>query len=390
MGNSIYNSKLYIDDLRTAMEHTLEKEKLCGATVMVTGASGTIGSFIVDMLCEHADGNDCGNDASGIKIIACGRNVQKLEKRFSRFVEERHSEVLDFCSLDILDDSSFANLPEENVDFIIHAAGNAYPSAFVDHYEETVKGNILGTAGLLEYGKRHGCKNFVYVSSGEVYSVDEEYREYLKKELTSAEDYCKKVLSEVQRKGPRSCYPISKVATEEMVLAQNASNKNSMETIVVRPCHTFGPGITGADDRAHVQFAKKAVAHEDIVLNSAGTQLRSYNYVADAASGIVSAMLVDCGNCTDAGGLRNMSDASRIFDICARDNEITIRGLAELIAKVSGVSVTVKEADERQKSLQSPINKQILRPEDLENVGWEKAFDLEKGVSHYLQILKEV
>ena len=129
------------------------------------------------------------------------------------------------------------------------------------------------------------------------------------------------------------------------------------------------------------------MAGEDIVLNSAGTQLRSYNYVADAASGIISAMLVGSDICAGSDGSGMGSYVSRIFDVCSRDDEVTIRGLAELIAKVTGVSVTVKEADERQKSLQSPINKQILRSEDLERLGWQRTFDLEKGVSHYIQIL---
>lgn len=375
MSSSLYDSKLYIEDLKTAIEHTLSKEKLQGITVLVTGASGTIGSFIVDMLCEY-----------GVRVIACGRNVEKLRHSFSRYVD-----LVDFCNLDILDDSSFDNLPDKQVDYIIHAAGNAYPSAFIDHTDETVRGNICGTARLLEYGKKHGCMCFVYVSSGEVYSLDEEYRQQWAErvpELFSSNKLSKDKLqslfedvqSDVKERGPRSCYPVSKAATEAMTLAAGAFESDQMKTIVVRPCHTFGPGITGSDDRAHVQFAKKAVAGEDIVLNSAGTQLRSYNYVADAASGIVSAMLFSDDN---------KSDKERIFDICSKDNVITIKGLAELIAKETGVSVVIKEADERQKSLQSPINKQVLNSENLENIGWEKAFDLETGISHYLQILKE-
>ena len=158
-----------------------------------------------------------------------------------------------------------------------------------------------------------------------------------------------------------------------------------INTVVVRPCHTFGPGITGSDDRAHVQFAKKAVAGEDIVLNSAGTQLRSYNYVADAASGIVSAML---SGELGALGEKELDPHNRVFDICSRKNEITIRGLAELIAETAGVSVSVKEADSREKSLQSPINKQILNPADLEKIGWKKAFDLKTGVEHFVEIIR--
>nr|WP_297767082.1 NAD(P)-dependent oxidoreductase [uncultured Butyrivibrio sp.] len=368
---TIYDSKLYIEDLHTAAQHTLGIEKLRGMSVLVTGASGTIGSFIVDELCEYGE----------IHVIACGRNTAKLEKRFSRFAG---TDYLKFESLDILDDSSFDKLPDEHVDYIIHAAGNAFPSAFIDHSDETVRGNICGTARLLEYGRSHGCQKFVYVSSGEVYSLDEEDRNGWFDEWREVisyghmEKYVQHVQAEVTQRGPRSCYPVSKAAAEAMCLSH-------INTVVVRPCHTFGPGITGSDDRAHVQFAKKAVAGEDIVLNSAGTQLRSYNYVADAASGIVSAMLSgELGTL----GEKELDPQNRVFDICSRENEITIRGLAELIAETAGVSVSVKEADSREKSLQSPINKQILNPAMLERIGWKKAFNLNTGVEHFVEIIK--
>ncbi len=397
---TIYDSKLYIEDLHTAAQHTLGIEKLRGMSVLVTGASGTIGSFIVDMLCEYnrifaermsaegkssdlSEGHEVksSNDVTeAVHVIACGRNTAKLEKRFSRFAGAGY---LKFCSLDILDDSSFDKLPDEHVDYIIHAAGNAFPSAFIDHSDETVRGNICGTARLLEYGRSHGCQKFVYVSSGEVYSLDEEdrngwfdeWREVIS--YDHMEKYVQLVQNEVTKRGPRSCYPVSKAAAEAMCLSH-------INTVVVRPCHTFGPGITGSDDRAHVQFAKRAVAGEDIVLNSAGTQLRSYNYVADAASGIVSAMLSG-----ELGVMRDkeFESQNRVFDICSRENEITIKGLAELIAETAGVSVSVKEADSREKSLQSPINKQILDPADLERIGWKKAFDLKTGVRHFVEII---
>lgn len=428
---TIYDSKLYIEDLHTAAQHTLGIEKLRGMSVLVTGASGTIGSFIVDMLCEYnrifaermsvegkssdlSKGHEVksSNDVTeAVHVTACGRNTEKLQKRFSRFAG---TDYLKFCSLDILDDSSFDKLPDEHVDYIIHAAGNAFPSAFINHSDETVRGNICGTARLLEYGRSHGCQKFVYVSSGEVYSLDEGDRnswannwkrsitgsgsedtlmdEFLDEPVLDSDSpseskpydpvriYMQLVQDEVTQRGPRSCYPVSKAAAEAMCLSH-------INTVVVRPCHTFGPGITGSDDRAHVQFAKKAVAGEDIVLNSAGTQLRSYNYVADAASGIVSAMLSG-----EIGAMRDkeFEPHNRVFDICARENEITIRGLAELIAETAGVSVSVKEADSREKSLQSPINKQILDPADLERIGWKKAFNLKTGVEHFVEIMRMI
>ena len=65
------------------------------------------------------------------------------------------------------------------------------------------------------------------------------------------------------------CYPTSKRAAEN--LCASYSKQYGMETVVVRPCHTYGPGITPTDNRANVQFIRNVLDNEDIVMKSAGT-----------------------------------------------------------------------------------------------------------------------
>ena len=384
----IYENAIYLQDLQTAAEHTIGIDELRGSTILVTGATGTIGSFIVDMLANYFH-----DKVSGIgtttSIVVCGRSKRKLRDRFDHYnainADEAGSRIL-YAQIDILERESFDKLPDLQVDYVIHAAGNAYPSAFVDHPDETVYGNIAGTYKLLQYAALHGCHKFLYISSGEVYSLSEEEREHWKKEYISGDldRYLLKVSRTVDIKGARASYPVSKAAAEALCLLylEKEMDKagSEMETLVVRPCHTFGPGITDGDDRAHVQFAKMAIAGQDIVLNSPGLQLRSYNYVADAAAGIVSAMLAD--RASDGGDFTD-----RVVDICSEDNIITIRGLAQLIADKAKVTLKTKEADSREKSLSSPISTQVLNPEDLKKIGFKKAFTLDEGMSHYIDIL---
>lgn len=369
----IYDSKIFMEDLRTAAEHTLSLDILNGKKVLITGAGGTIGSFIVDMLMDY-NREHKGN----ISVIACGRNPDKLKNRFYKWCNDdsdlSSGNLLEFLRLDVLEDIS-ENFYEGQIHYILHAAGNAYPSAFIDKAQDTVRGNILGTSRLLKFAGEHDCRRFIYVSSGEVYSLDAATKEktdsvFLDK--ADAEAVCEGVSGLVEELGPRSCYPVSKYAAEKLCLQGGFG----FDTLVVRPCHTFGPGITGNDDRAHVQFALKAAKKESIVLNSAGTTVRSYNYVADAASAIISVM--------------TRAADKECVDICSPDNVISIRGLAQLIAEAAGVDVVVRDPDERQKSLMSPISRQVLDGERLLQLGWSSAFDLKKGTEHFEKIVEGI
>lgn len=67
----IYDSDIYMKDLCTSGNHVLNLEGLNGKSVMITGSSGTIGSFIVDMLMNYNYTND-----GFINVVACGRNPE--------------------------------------------------------------------------------------------------------------------------------------------------------------------------------------------------------------------------------------------------------------------------------------------------------------------------
>ena len=440
---SEFENELYLTDLNKAIEYAVGIEDLTGCTVMVTGATGEIGGFLVDALMqmnenlavrrsEEVKPADV-TSGEGIYVIACGRDIEQLQHRFEHWKQSVVAERLVFAHYDMLDEINDdldkaveaaereSGLSKNSIDYIIHAAGNAYPSAFVNNPEETVKGNVIGTARLLDYAAKRGCKKFLYVSSGEVYSVDETSRQAIDHELSGltgdkrngiepvAESLCEFVMQKVKENGPRSCYPLSKVAAELICMSEglwdSAEERDCMpddlskaaggqsgsaaggktgeiadaeaaatECIVARLCHTFGPGAKETDDRAHAQFARKAAAGERIVLNSAGSQLRSYNYIVDSASGILSVLL--------------RGENGEAYDICSPGNTVTIRELAGLFAKAGGTKVIVNEPDEKQKALQSPISRQVLDSSKLESLGWTKAYELETATRNYVNILR--
>lgn len=346
----LYYSDTYRRDLQTAINSVKDIETLYGSSVMVTGATGLIGSFVVDMLSELNRSHK-----ADIKIYALGRSEERLRKRFEGVDDSN----LHFVEQDV-------NLPPQfdfSVDYTIHAASNAYPAAFANDPVGTVLSNILGTHYLLEYSKSHGVKRFLYVSSGEVYgqgnrdlvAFTENYSGYV--DITKA----------------RSCYPSSKRAAETLCVSY--TQQYGVDTVIVRPCHTYGPNATGTDNRANVQFVNSAVAGEDIVMKSSGTQMRSYCYISDCASALLTVLLR--GVCGEAYNLANP------------ESRVTIAEFAQIAARVCGVQVIFEAPDETAKGQQTPINYAVLDSAKLCSLGWTGKYSVEKGIANTIDILKD-
>jgi nucleoside-diphosphate-sugar epimerase len=343
----LHKSEIYISDLDTAINHIIGMDRLDNQNVLVTGATGTIGSFITDILLRYKETHN-----SGLRVFVAGRSVQRIKQRYGTlkgYIPVPYDLKQEICF-------------DYNIDYIIHAAGNAYPEAFNGNPVGTILDAINSTYHLLEYGMTHQTKRFLYVSSGEVYGQgDINLNEF-------TEDYS----GHLDLQSPRSCYPMAKRSTEN--LCASYTKQYGLETIVVRPCHTYGPCITPLDNRANVQFFRNVLNDEDIVMKSTGAQMRSYNYAADCASAVLTVMLNG-----------NVGEAYNIANPSAR---CTIAQLAELIADQTGRKVIFAEPDAVDLANRTPILKQVLSSKKLESLKWEPAFSLEEGIGHTLGIIR--
>ena len=348
---NFYKSKSYKKDIEIAVTASIGIEKLFGSSVLIAGGSGLIGSFIADMLL-WANSNMNAN----ITVYAMDLSAERLAIRYAgietdklHLVEHNVNELPGF---------SF------DVDYIIHAASPAFPAAFNSDPVGTVMSNILGTKQLLDYGKVHGAKRMLYISSGEVYgqgnlsleSFDETYAGYV--DPTSA----------------RSCYPNGKRAAETLCVSY--TKQYELDTVIVRPSHTYGPTVTKVDNRANAQFVNKGLAGENIVLNSAGNQMRSYTYLADSASAILSVL--------------TSGESGNAYNIANSQSRTTIVGFAKEVAAQTGTRVIFADPDEIAKAEMTPIAKQVLNSKKLEALGWQGQFTVEEGIRHTLDIMREL
>ena len=311
-------------------------EKLNGKNVLVTGACGLIGSAVIDFLIEN-----------NVKcnIYAMARNRSKAEKRFAQYMDIPYFHIFE-------DDVNFPIKGEITFHYIVNAASNANPNAYALDPVGTMWTNINGTKNLLDYGKEHGLERFLYVSSGEVYGNGDvsEWKE-------SDSGY-------VDSMTLRSCYPTSKRAAETLCVAY--SHQHHVEAVVARPCHTYGPHFTDSDTRAYAQFVRNAQMHEDIVLKSKGEQYRSWLYVKDCASAILTILL--------------KGQNGEAYNVADEESCVTIKELAEMIASIGGGKVVFDLPSNIEIQGFSVIRKAVFDTSKLKALGWTPKYKLQEAL----------
>ena len=307
--------------------------------ILITGATGLIGSCLVDLLMRH----------SFCHIYAMGRNSQRAEQRFADYWQQPRFHFIrhDICqSLECTENFH-----------IIHAASNASPNFFQQSPVEVMKSNLDGLCHLVEYGLRHQMKRMVYISSGEVYGEGD------------GSVFTEESSGHIDILSPRACYPSSKRAAETLCAAY--IQEYGADIVIARPCHTYGPYFTESDNRVYAQFIRNVIRGEDIVMKSKGEQYRSWLYVVDCASAILTLLMK--GLCGEA------------YNVADELSNITIRQLAEKTAAISGQQVVM---DIKEDGNTTPITRAVFSNQKIAQLGWKPLFGIDEGLQHTIQTQK--
>ena len=279
-------------DINIILNNPIDWEKFRDKTVLVTGATGRLGMYIVEAISKaNIDWN------LNITIIALARNKEKLEKVFKHSLELPYIHTL---VQDITEPISW----DGPVHYIFHTAGAASPQDFTNWPVDTLWGHVQGTRNVLELAREKKSEKILYVSTVETYG------EWKSKDGIKEDD-----MGPMHCDNARACYPEAKRLCETMLASYEA--QYGIPYVGVRLCHTFGPGIALDDGRAFSEFIRNVIEGKDIVLQSDGSAVRTYTYVADA----IGAML-----------LAFTKGKDHYYNIANLDNLISIRDLAELIA----------------------------------------------------------
>ena len=307
-------------------------------TVVVTGAAGFIGRWVVHELLER------GFTVRGMDDLRNGsqRNIAAFDTE----------DAFEFTtgSVTIRDDVE-AVLTEE-VDFCIHLAAEIDVQESLDDPDSHFEANIVGTKHILESCRENEIA-LGLVGTCMVYDMVES----------------EAGIDESHPVKPASPYAGSKLAAEN--LAESYYHGYGLPVTIMRPFNTYGPfQKTGMAGGVVSIFTSRDIAGKPLTIYGDGTQTRDLLYVTDCAEFIVEATLSD----ETTGEILNAGTGT----------DISINELAELIASED---TEIEHVEHHHP--QSEVEKLLCDPTKAHSmIDWEPTVSLAEGVSRLREWLK--
>ncbi len=227
--------------------------------VLVTGATGCIGAWIVKKLIKE-----------DVPVWACSRHPEKAD-RLKMIMSADDLKKVNFFRCDVSDfDAVNRLIKDERISSVIHLAALQLPFCAADPIFGA-EVNVVGTVNLFEAAVRNEIDNFVFSSSTAVYGKTEEYGMD-----TITEDMLLK---------PASHYGIYKQANEGA--AKVYWNSNGFSSIGLRPYVAYGPGRDQGMTSTPTKALIAAVLNEDYKITFGGRYC--FQYAADLANAYIKA-----------------------------------------------------------------------------------------------------
>jgi nucleoside-diphosphate-sugar epimerase len=298
-------------------------------SALVTGASGFVGSHLVDRLLDE------GFTVTGLDNLVTG-NLANLGSaiRNSKFKFQEVDISVDMPDL------------ETKFDYIFHAASPASPPKYFKYPIQTMLVNSIGTKNLLDLSIKNDSR-FIFFSTSEIYGDPLEHPQ--------KETYW----GNVNPIGPRSIYDEAKRFGEALV-AQYVREKK-VNAGIIRIFNTYGPRLDPHDGRVVSTFVRQAINGEALTVNGDGNQTRSFCYISDLIDGIL-----------------KMAESNEFGPInLGNPNEMTLNQLVKEISKLLSKNLNTVNLPELK---DDPVRRKPDISLAKEKLGWEPRVTLIQGL----------
>lgn len=350
------NDSTLQEDIEQIAESRLPLMSLKDSCILITGATGLVGSQLVKALA-------CCNRKHRLNITllllvrSCDKAIQVLGDLSKR-------DDIQLLIGDVTSDPA-EYLPEnKNIDYIVHAASVTASKVMITKPVETIEVAISGTKKMLELARIKQVKSFVYISSMEVYGSFEQGK------YVSETD-----MGYIDPLAVRSNYPLCKRLCENMCIAY--CNEYHVPVRIARLSQTFGAGVLQGENRVFAQFARSAMKKENIILHTKGRSEGNYCYTRDTVTAIILLML--CGKDNEAYNIANEACHTTIVDMAQMVAEEIAGGTIHVIFDIPETNTFGYASDTHMK----------LNTAKMQSLGWNPSVGLEEAYKRMMQSMLE-
>ncbi|MBN1040022.1 NAD-dependent epimerase/dehydratase family protein [Clostridium botulinum] len=347
------NDILY-EDLRIIAESDLPFNEFKNSSVLITGATGLIGSQLIKTLLYCNEYHNL-----NLKVIGLARSKEKVKEIYHNL---HNKDQLEFIYSDI-NEKIYTNI---DIDFIIHTASITSSKIMVSNPVETITTAVYGTKNILDLAVSKKSKGVIYISSMEVYGIPDEDLEFV----------TEKDLGYIDLTSIRSSYSESKRMCELLCLSY--FSQYNVPVKIARLAQTFGAGILKSENRVFAQFAKCAINETDIVLHTLGNSEGNYCYTRDAMKALL--ILIMKGKNGESYNICNEESHIKIVDMAKMVSEKIANGKIKIIFDIPQNSLDYGYA---------PNVKMYLNSSKMKGLGWIPEVGLEESYRRMIKSMLE-
>lgn len=306
-------------------------EKVSGKTLLITGATGMLGSYLA---LAANEANQKGG--YGSKLLLMGRDSKKVKQLYDNIE----------CQILLQDVREPLNI-DEPIHYIMHTAGPVGPAVFENDPAEVISVNIEGTLSLLRYAVRHDCQSFAFASTHEIYGrVEGEQTE-------------SSMSGVIDTTNPRSSYILAKQTAENLLAC--FSKQYGLKTVSARFSRLYGPLMNLNSGLFVCDFLNDVLHSRPVHIRGELNLLRPLCYISDAAEAMLQILV--------------SANARRAYNVQG-DELSTIGDVAKKIALLGNSEVKCDKLETEQ----FPIRGHWLNTDKLKSLKWQQRIKLTDGL----------